>query len=71
MDKEQRRAQNHQGGKGGADAEIEVYQQRQWKAYHTSNREFAKCEKYCREQRMTLSVMQEYQRAASQDGADR
>jgi len=34
-----------------ADAEIEEYQQRQWKAYHTSNKEFAKCEKYCREQR--------------------
>jgi hypothetical protein len=25
-----------------ADAEIEEYQQRQWKAYHTSNQEFAR-----------------------------
>jgi hypothetical protein len=37
--------------KAVADAEIEEYQQRQWKAYYTSNKEFAKCEKYCREQR--------------------
>jgi len=37
-----------------ADAEIEEYQQRQWKAYHTSNQEFAKCEKYCWEQRELL-----------------
>ncbi len=28
--------------KARADAEIEEYQQRQWKAYHTSNKEFAK-----------------------------
>ena len=28
--------------KAVADAEIEQYQQRQWKAYHTSNREFAR-----------------------------
>jgi hypothetical protein len=41
--------------KAAADAEIEVYQQRQWKAYHTSNKEFAKCEKYCREQRERLA----------------
>jgi transposase len=40
-----------------ADAEIEEYQQRQWKAYHTSNREFAKCEKYCREQRELLRAI--------------
>jgi hypothetical protein len=40
-----------------ADAEIEEYQQRQWKAYHTSNREFAKCERYCREQRELLRAM--------------
>jgi hypothetical protein len=40
--------------KAVADAEIEEYQQRQWKAYHTSNKEFAKCEKYCREQRELL-----------------
>ena len=41
-----------------ADAEIEEYQQRQWKAYHTSNREFAKCEKYCREQRELLRAIE-------------
>ncbi len=40
--------------KAVADAEIEEYQQRQWKAYHTSNKEFNKCEKYCREQRELL-----------------
>jgi hypothetical protein len=40
--------------KAVADAEIEEYQQRQWKAYHTSNKEFAKCEKYCQEQRELL-----------------
>jgi hypothetical protein len=28
--------------KATADAEIEEYEQRQWKAYHTSNKEFAK-----------------------------
>jgi hypothetical protein len=37
--------------KAVADAEIEEYQRRQWKAYETSNREHAKCERYCREQR--------------------
>jgi hypothetical protein len=42
-----------------ADAEIEGYQQRQWKAYHTSNREFAKCEKYCREQRELLRDLED------------
>jgi hypothetical protein len=42
-----------------ADAEIEEYQQRQWKAYHTSNQEFAKCEKYCREQRELLRAIEE------------
>jgi hypothetical protein len=42
-----------------ADAEIEEYQQRQWKAYHTSNREFAKCEKYCREQRELLRAIED------------
>jgi hypothetical protein len=42
-----------------ADAEIEEYQQRQWKAYHTSNKEFAKCEKYCREQRELLRAMED------------
>jgi hypothetical protein len=42
-----------------ADAEIEGYQQRQWKAYHTSNREFAKCEKYCREQRELLGDLED------------
>ena len=45
--------------KAVADAEIEEYQQRQWKAYHTSNKEFAKCEKYCREQRELLRVLED------------
>ncbi len=45
--------------KATADAEIEEYQQRQWKAYHTSNREFAKCEKYCREQRELLRAIED------------
>jgi hypothetical protein len=45
--------------KARADAEIEEYQQRQWKAYHTSNKEFAKCEKYCREQRELLRALEE------------
>jgi hypothetical protein len=40
--------------KAVADAEIEEFQQRQWKVYHTSNKEFTKCEKYCREQRELL-----------------
>jgi len=44
--------------KAVADAEIEEYQQREWKAYHTSNREFAKCEKYCREQRELLRALE-------------
>jgi hypothetical protein len=37
--------------KAVADAEIEEYQRQQWRAYETSNREHAKCERYCREQR--------------------
>jgi hypothetical protein len=37
--------------KAVADAEIEQYQRQQWRAYETSNREHAKCERYCREQR--------------------
>src|SRR5258708_23138748 len=45
--------------KAVADAEIEEYQQRQWKAYHTSNKEFAKCEKYCREQREFLRAIED------------
>jgi hypothetical protein len=45
--------------KATADAEIEEYQQRQWKAYHTSNHEFAKCEKYCREQRELLRAIED------------
>src|SRR2546430_17227242 len=51
--------------KAVADAEIEEYQQRQWKAYHTSNREFAKCEKYCREQRELLRAIEDL---AKQEG---
>jgi hypothetical protein len=42
-----------------ADAEIEAYRQRQWKAYDTSNREFAKCQKYCREQRELLRALED------------
>jgi len=42
-----------------ADAEIEEYRQRQWKAFHTSNKEFAKCEKYCREQRELLRAIED------------
>jgi len=45
--------------KAVADAEIEEYQQRQWKAYHTSNKEFSKCEKYCREQRELLRAIED------------
>jgi hypothetical protein len=45
--------------KAVADAEIEEFQQRQWKAYHTSNKEFAKCEKYCREQRELLRAIED------------
>jgi len=45
--------------KAVADAEIEKYRQRQWKAYHTSNKEFAKCEKYCREQRELLRAIED------------
>lgn len=41
------------------DAEIEEYQQRQWKAYYTSNEEFSKCEKYCREQRELLRALED------------
>jgi hypothetical protein len=40
--------------KAVADAEIEEYQQRQWKAYETSNQEHRKCERYCQEQRQLL-----------------
>jgi hypothetical protein len=45
--------------KAVADAEIEEYRQRQWKAYHTSNKESAKCEKYCREQRELLRAIED------------
>jgi hypothetical protein len=45
--------------KARADSEIEEYQQRQWKAFHTSNKEFAKCEKYCREQRELLRAIED------------
>ena len=37
--------------KAVADAEIEEYQQRQWKAFETSKQEHRKCERYCQEQR--------------------
>lgn len=45
--------------KAVADAEIEEYRQRQWKAYLTSNKEFTKCEKYCREQRELLRAIED------------
>jgi len=45
--------------KAVADAEIEEYQRRQWKAYETSNREHAKCERYCREQRDLLRALED------------
>jgi hypothetical protein len=45
--------------KAKADAEIEEYQQRQWKAYNTCNAEFQKCEKYCREQRELLRDLED------------
>src|SRR5437764_3737761 len=45
--------------KAVADAEIEEYRQQQWKAYHTSNKEFAKCEKYCQEQRELLRAIED------------
>jgi len=38
---------------------MEEYRQRQWKAYHASNKEFAKCEKYCREQRELLRAIED------------
>jgi len=44
--------------KAVADAEIEEYQQRQWRAYHTGNQEFAKCEKYCQQQREILCALE-------------
>ena len=42
-----------------ADAEIEQYQRQQWQAYETSNREHAKCERYCREQRDLLRALED------------
>ena len=37
-----------------AQAEMAVYEERQWRAYEQSNAEFAKCECYCRKQRELL-----------------
>jgi hypothetical protein len=48
--------------KAKADAEIEEYQQRQWKAYYTSNAEFKKCEKYCRDQRELLRELEDLEK---------
>ncbi len=45
--------------KAVADAEIEQYQRQQWRAYETSNREHAKCERYCREQRDLLRALED------------
>jgi hypothetical protein len=42
-----------------ADAEIEQYQARQWKAYQTSNQEFEKCQRYCHDQREILRAMED------------
>ena len=44
--------------KAVADAEIEEYQQRQWKAFETSNQEHRKCERYCQEQRQLLCALE-------------
>ncbi len=45
--------------KAVADAEIEEYQQRQWKAFETSNQEHRKCERYCQEQRQLLCALED------------
>ncbi|GHO68013.1 hypothetical protein KSC_069050 [Ktedonobacter sp. SOSP1-52] len=45
--------------KAVTDAEIEEYQQRQWKAYETSNQEHRKCERYCQEQRKLLRALED------------
>jgi hypothetical protein len=45
--------------KAVADAEIEEYQQRQWKAFETSNQEHQKCERYCQEQRQLLCALED------------
>lgn len=45
--------------KAVVDAEIGEYQKRQWRAYETSNREHAKCERYCREQRDLLRALED------------
>lgn len=46
--------------KAVADAEIEEYQQRQWKAFETSNQEHRKCERYCQEQRQLLRALEDF-----------
>ncbi len=45
--------------KAVADAEIEQYQRQHWRAYETSNREYEKCERYCREQRDLLRALED------------
>jgi hypothetical protein len=45
--------------KAVVDAEMGGYQKRQWRAYETSNREHAKCERYCREQRDLLRALED------------
>lgn len=45
--------------KAVVDAAIEEYQQRQWKAYETSNQEHRKCERYCQEQRQLLRALED------------
>jgi hypothetical protein len=48
--------------KAVVDVEIEQYQRQQWRAYETSNREHAKCERYCREQRDLLRALEDLTR---------
>jgi hypothetical protein len=45
--------------KATADSEIEEYQQRQWKAYETSNQEHRKCERYCQERRQLFRTLED------------
>ncbi len=54
-----RRRETIKEEKAIADAEIEEYQQRQWKAYDTSNQEHRKYERYCQEQRELLRALEE------------
>lgn len=46
-----------------ADVQIAADEQRQWRAYETSNAEFRKCERYCREQRQVLRALEDLETA--------